>query len=339
MRLSWQRFFALLHARNIEFIRDRAALSWNLLFPVLMMVGFAFIFSQEEQPLFKVGVYDSAGVGHPFLQSHYLQFIPIANDSELATAVTKVERHQLDLLLALDAPPRYWINSSSAAGYVTEQMLRASDAVMPQRQLVSGDEVRYVDWLVPGVLGMNMMFSALYGIGFVLVRYRKNGVLKRFHATPVTSLEFITAQICSRLLLIVVSAIMVYLLCDLLLNFAMYGSYLALFCVLLVGGFNLIALGLIIAARLRSDEVANGLINLLTMPMMVLSGVWFSLEGSPAWLIALADLLPLTHIVTAARLVMIDGAGVTTIMPQLATLTVMGLLFLLIGTLLFRWDD
>ncbi|MBF0470554.1 MAG: ABC transporter permease [Gammaproteobacteria bacterium] len=317
-------------------MRDRAALSWNMAFPILVMIGFASIFSGGEQEYFKVGV---MGAGeHPFLQSRYIHFIPVEGQQGLAEAITKVERHQIDLLLQLEPTHRYWINSDSAKGYAVEQILRASGGDEVVRQEVSGEEIRYIDWVIPGVLGMNMMFSALFGIGFVIVRYRKNGVLKRFKGTPVTTLEFISAQIISRLLMIVSMALLVYLTCDLLLDFAMYGSYLALFVVLVLGGFSLICLGLIIAARITSDEVASGLVNLLGMPMMILSGVWFSLEGSPQWVLYVAQIFPLTHIVDAARAVMLDGAGIIAIAPQLLILGGMSALFLLLGVWLFRWE-
>lgn len=327
-----RRFWAVLHARNLEFMRDRASLSWNLLFPVMLVLGFAMIFANGESEHFKVGV---VGEGrHPFLESRYIQFIPFVTTAE---AITKVERHQLDLLIEPQGL-RYWVNSSSPNGYIVEQMLKGSEGSHLERAEVSGREIRYVDWLVPGVLGMNMMFSALFGIGFVIVRYRKNGVLKRLQGTPLTVTEFLSAQILSRLLLIVVVAILVYLGCDLILDFAMFGSYWALLAVLVLGALSLITLGLLVAARLTSDELAGGLANALSWPMMLLSGVWFSLEGSPQWVINVAQGLPLTHVVAAARAIMLDGAGVADISSQLVILTLMTLLFLIIGVLSFRWE-
>ena len=309
-----RRFLAVLHARNLEFFRDRASLGWNFIFPMLMVIGFSIIFSNGDRDRFKVGIVGEGDMG----ELRYIQHIPFAI-SEREKAIIKVERHQIDLLIEPSAH-RYWINQSSPNGYIAEQMLLANSDRILKRAEVSGREIRYVDWVVPGVLGMNMMFSALFGIGFVIVRYRKNGVLKRLRGTPLSITEFLAAQIISRLTLIMVVAVVVFGVCDLLLDFAMYGSYLALLAVFILGALSLISLGLLIAARITSDELAGGLANLLSWPMMILSGVWFSLEGSPDWLITVSQFLPLTHVVEAARAVMLDGAGVVEVSGSLVVL-------------------
>jgi ABC-type multidrug transport system permease subunit len=327
-----KRFLAIFHARNIEILRDRAALAGGLIFPTALMFGFAFLFSNGDQALYKVGV---AGNGdHPFMHSQYIDFIPIKNIDQ---AITKVERHQLDLLIAPEKL-RYWVNSSSPAGYISEQLLKASGGETLQRSPVSGKEVRYIDWLLPGVLGMNMMFSALFGIGFVIVRYRKNGVLKRLRGTPLTVTEFLLAQIFSRLLLIIFVSTIVYIGCDLILDFTMHGSYLNLFLVFSLGSLAMIAFGLLIASRMKSDEVAAGITNAISIPMMLLSGVWFSLEGSPPWVTYVSDLLPLTHVVDASRAIMLDGAGLLDISQHLIALALMLVVFLILGVKLFRWE-
>lgn len=327
-----KRFLAILHARNLEFIRDRAALSWGLIFPTALMMGFALLFSSGDQELYKVGVYGEQT--HPFQQSRYIHFIPV---SDLDKAIIKVERHQLDLLIAPDKL-RYWVNDSSPSGYITEQLLIASGGQSLKVNAVSGKEIRYIDWLIPGVLGMNMMFSALFGIGFVIVRYRKNGVLKRLRGTPLSATEFLMAQIVSRLILIIFVSVTVYIGCNIILDFSMYGSYIDLFLVFTLGSLAMIALGLLVASRLKSDEFAAGLTNAISIPMMLLSGVWFSLEGSPPWINFISNLMPLTHVVDASRAIMLDGAGIIDISYHLFTLLIMMLIFLFLGVKLFRWE-
>ncbi len=346
--MNWRRFRAVLAARNREFLRDRAALGWNIAFPVLIVAGFAFAFSGKPSLQFKVGVYAAQPeqalaerrASDPFFRSENLQFIPVR---DLAHAMTKVERHQLDMLFDLDRR-RYWINRESPRGYVLERVLYGSEAKARgeaagdfRRETVSGREIRYVDWLIPGVLAMNMMFSALFGVGYVLVRYRKNGVLKRLRATPLSAFEFLAAQVVSRLWLILAITVAVYFGADLFIDFSMFGSYALLLLVFALGAFSLISLGLLVAARIASEELAGGLLNLISWPMMFLSGVWFSLEGSHPWVQNLALIFPLTHIIDAARAVMIDGAGLWQIAPQLTVLGLSSLLFLGLGAALFRW--
>ena len=336
--MSLQRFLAILSARNLEFWRDRSALSWNIAFPALIVFGFAFAFSTGSQNLFKVGLFEqqkqAPGIER-FLQLKHIQFIPV---QQIKPAITKVERHQLDMLID-SASGRYWINDRSANGYLLERLLQGAETASGiSRQTVTGEALRYVDWLIPGVLGMNVMFSSLFGVGYTIVRYRKNGVLKRLKATPLSALEFLSAQVASRLWLIVSVTSLVYVGTNLLVGFRMYGSYLTLFLVLLVGTFSLICLSLIIAARLASEETANGLLNMISWPMMMLSGVWFSLEGSPEIIQQAALLFPLTHMINAARAVMIDGAGLLDVTPSLLIMLAMSALFMTIGARSFRWE-
>ncbi|MBA1444167.1 MAG: ABC transporter permease [Chromatiales bacterium] len=332
--MSPHRFLALLKARNQEFLRDRTALGWNIIMPVLIVIGFAFAFGSEEQDLYKVGILGDTADNYrleTFLTTRHIQFIPIESQTD---AVTKVDRHQLDMLIDIPGN-RYWINSSSAKGYILERLLDDSEL---QKESVSGREIRYVDWVIPGVLGMNIMFSSLFGVGYVIVRYRKNGVLKRLSATPLTAFEFLLAQIISRLLMIVAFTTLVYIGTDLLIGFRMYGSYWLLLTVLILGGLSMISVGLLIAARMASEEAANGLLNLISWPMMLLSGVWFSLEGSHPLVQQLALALPLTHMIDAARAIMIDGASPIEIWHQLTALTGFSVIFIWIGAKTFRWE-
>ena len=346
--MNWRRFMAILHARNLEFVRDRSALGWSILFPVLLILGFAFLFSDSTADLYKVGVYHidgnppqlQEGNRNGFFATDYIQFVPA---SDLDGAIYKVKHHQLDMLLDLNGQQRYWVNSTSAKGYVLERVLRGTTANANamtdfQKQTVSGREVRYVDWAMPGILAMNMMFGCLFGIGYVIVRYRKNGVLKRLKATPLTAFEFVSAQVASRVILIITVTTFVFVGTDLLIDFVMLGSYATLLLVFLLGAFCLICLALIMAARTSSEELAGGILNLIAWPMMIFSGVWFSLEGLHPAALYFSKLLPLTHVVDAARAVMNDGAGLLDILPQLGVLTVMTAVFLAIGASLFRWE-
>src|SRR5690606_18285358 len=263
---------------------------------------------------------------HPFLETRYVRFVP---EHDLDEAIRKVARHQLDLLVRFDPPPQYWVNPSSPKGYFAELALHDMD---PRGKIakaeIGGEPVRYVDWVLPGILGMNMMFSCLFGVGYVVVRYRKNGFLKRLRATPLRAVEFVVAQVASRLMLIILITAFVYAGTSWFLETPMEGSYAALILVTVIGAISLIAMGLVVAARVTSEELAGGLLNLVTWPMMMLSGVWFSLEGSAEWVQRRARIFPLTHVLEAARGIMIDGASLPDILPQLAILCAMSVLFL-----------
>jgi len=335
--MRWKRFLSVLKARDREFVRDRSALAWNIIFPLLIIFGFAYAFTGDQLDQYKVGVIHQPEEDRiSFYSTEYIHFIDIS-ELEKTVAINKVKRHQLDMLLDMNKK-RFWINDSSPAGYMLEKVLAGSGGENYQKQRVQGEQVRYVDWLIPGVLGMNMMFSALFGVGYVVVRYRKNGVLKRLKATPLSALEFLSAQVVSRLWLIMAITSAVFIGCYLLIGFSMVGSYLNLFLVYTLGAFSMICMGLIVAARVKSEEMAGGLLNMMSWPMMFLSGVWFSLEGLHPWVQKLALIFPLTHITQAARVIMLDGAGLLAILPNLAALLIMSIIFLLLGVLLFRWE-
>ena len=336
------RIFSIFKSRNREFMRDRASFTWNLLLPIVLMLGLSFAFN-EDRDTYTVGVLqdgaDIVAEQHRFLSMRYIRFVPTSDKED---ALQKLSRHQLDLLVEFDDAPRYWVNPDSAKGHFVELALLQSSSDTPptiENEQILGDAVRYVDWVLPGILGMNMMFSSLFGVGYVIVRYRKNGFLKRLRATPLTAFEFITAQVTSRMVLIMCITTFVYMGTHLFLDTRMEGSYFTLFLVALVGAISLVSLGLVVSARVTSEELAGGLLNLINWPMMLLSGVWFSLEGAGTFAQNLAKIFPLTHILNSARAVMLDGATLADVAPSLVALIGLSAVFFAIGSKIFRWEQ
>jgi ABC-type multidrug transport system permease subunit len=349
--MRFKRLWAIFIARNREFFRDREAFGWNFLFPFLIIIGFGLIFRGNYQSDYKVGVFPvpsgtavQSSLGN--LPASFTDFKAIAflGFENRKLGLDKLKHHKIDLLIEANTRPvRYWVSDSSPSGAIVERLLKGalappSSGRRLEKKRIGGVQIRYIDWLFPGVLGMNMMFSALYGVGWVVVRYRKNGVLKRLKATPLTAFEYLTAQLLSRIFLLMFTLVIIWVGSDLILHFRVYGSLLNLFIVFLVGSICMTALGLVIASRGSSEEFANGMLNIICWPMMFLSEVWFSIEGAPTWLKDAAQIFPLTHLLIAARKVMNEGAGLAAVMPQLAILGAMTLAFLLIGAALFSWN-
>jgi ABC-2 type transport system permease protein len=282
------------------------------------VLGIAFAFSGGDEKLYKIGVVGeavgtavgTADVTLPILAMEQMQVIPYEN---AANALEKLERHQIDLVIDF-TQRQFTINRESNKGrllrdlFVAQQGMAAT-APSFSENTVTGRATRYVDWLVPGVIGMNMMFSSLFGVGYVIVRYRKNGVLKRFKASPVNAINFVSAQAASRLVIVLLTSVFVFTGSNLILHFMMRGSYLNLLLLTVLGILCMISIGLVFASRMRSEEMAGGILNLVTFPMLALSGVFFSLEGSPPILRTISRAFPLTHFTEAARKIMLDGAG------------------------------
>lgn len=328
-------FLALFIARNREYYRDRAAMGWAFLFPLLVIVACALAFSNPDTAVFTVGVHGN-GAQNPalrdFLKQPYLKTIAY---KDLDKGLERTRHHQVDLLIST-ADSNYWINSESTNSLAVEQLFKVAEPNFA-RQEISGRKVRYVDWVIPGVLGMNLMFGALFGVGYVIVRYRHNGVLKRLQATPVTALQFLSAQMVSRLIIVLAVNGIIFVGCVLFLDLIVLGSYLNLFLIALLGAMAMISLGLLVACRTANEELAGGLLNVASWPMLLLSDVWFTLDEAPPWMQEMANFLPLTHIVKAERAIMIEGASLLDVSGHLAWLVAMTAFCLVIASVLFRW--
>jgi ABC-type multidrug transport system permease subunit len=325
---------ALTWARTKEYYRDKGSLLWSFVLPPLIIAVVALAFSREDGHLFKVGYYPGEQAPTALNSLNYVQKVPFSNEEE---AVRKVRHHQIDLLLYTDGSHRFLYNPDSHNARVLQDLINASPTQAWQGEVAEGRRVRYVDWVIPGILAMNMMFSGLFGVGYVIVRYRKNGVLKRLQAAPVSPAAFLCAQMLSRLIIMLAVSVIVYTASDWFLDFLMLGSYLNLLLVAALGNLCILSLGLIVASRLANEELANGLLNFLTFPMLLLSEVWFSLDGAPEWMSDASQLLPLTHMVQAARAIMIEGGGLADISHHLIAMALMTTVFLGLAARLFRW--
>lgn len=348
--MSISRIWIMFRARNKEFFRDRAAFGWNFAFPFLIIVGFGVIFSGEDFQQYKIGVFPQTTpeviftgthLGKELQNNQSLKFVPIKTREE---GLQKIKHHKIDLLIeAQSADNHYWVNDASPKGKIVEQLYRLSllppDQVPGRQSIVDGTQVRYIDWFFPGIMAMNMMFSALWGVGYVVVRYRKNGALKRLKATPLTAFEYLSAQMLSRIFLLMFTFSIVYFGSDLIFNFRMQGSLLTFLFTFFLGGLSLCSIGLFLAARGASEEFTSGALNFISWPMMFLSEVWFSLEGAPHWVQQLAWLFPLTHLLKAARKVMNEGAGLFDIQLECLLMIVTTLLFLTLAAWLFSWIE
>jgi ABC-type multidrug transport system permease subunit len=329
-----KRALSLFTARNKEYYRDRGALVWSFVMPPLIILVVALAFSRGEQPIFTIGVMSAEN--QQWLEDKSLSGTKIIFYEDKQKAITKVQHHQIDMLLG---DQKYWINPSSQSGDLMIKLLGFEGNDTWQAQSIEGRKIRYIDWAIPGILSMNIMFSSLFGIGYVIVRYRKNGVLKRLQASPVKPIEFLSAQAISRLIIVLAVMTIVYVVANFALDFLMLGSYFTLFVIAALGTMTLLSLGLIVASRLSSEELASGILNFMSFPMMLLSELWFSLDGAPPWMSAVSQALPLTHMTQAARAVMLDGAGFAEISHHLTVLSLMTVVFLFIAATLFRWSE
>ena len=328
----WSRIFSIFKARNLEFFRDRSSLGWAFLFPFFIVLGFSFMQSGQSK-IFNVGY--AGALSTDF--SSKVESLKAINLFEvpLPESEKKIAWQQLDLFIDLDKKEILY-NEKSTKYEIILSALNLNDHSL---KAVNDNAIRYVDWLFPGVIGMNMMFAALFGIGYVIVRYRKNGVLKRFNATPMTAFEFLTAQLVSRLFIVLFTSSVIYFGCSWMLGLKTEGSFAHVLLLFTVTALSLMSLGLLVASRIKSEEFAGGLLNMLTWPMMFLTGVWFSTDNFHPILKAISKAIPLTQSITALRMVLLEGKGFADISGAVVYNLGFALVIMLISSFLFKWTE
>ena len=213
-----------------------------------------------------------------------------------------------------------------------------TDAFAPGRSEVTEAGSRYVDFLVPGLLGMNLMGTGMWGIGFSLVVARNGNLLKRLVAAPARRSHLLGAQLTSRLIFLIPEAGALLLFAFFVLGVPMRGSILLLIAVSLLGALAFSGLGLLTAARPRTIEGVSGVMNLVMVPMWVFSGIFFSTERFPAAIQPFIQALPLTALNDALRGVMLEGTGLMALLPELALLAVWGTVSFAVALKIFRWQ-
>jgi ABC-2 type transport system permease protein len=323
-----RRIFAIFYTRSLEFLRDKATLGWAVIFPVFMLAGFKLAYSDpkpaltimsQEGPLF-----ESKGI-------EWLKYDPV-ND------LTRLREFDVD---AVYKNQTVFVNSENPKGDVVFDLIQAKWLTKGPilKEIVKAQRFSYADWLFPGIIGLNLMFGSLFGLGYVIVRYRHSGVLKRFQASPVSAFEFLFGQILSRAVLGLLVSGLIYFLGVYVFGLQSHTNIFSVFLIALVGSFCLMSLSLLVAARVRSEEIAGGLLNLLSWPMMISSGVWFSVERFEGPLRTAVDFIPLTPIVAALRGMTLKGHSVWQYSHEMIYLIVLGVVALLVASLSFIWGE
>jgi ABC-type multidrug transport system permease subunit len=255
-------------------------------------------------------------------------------------------RGHVVVVIASDATPNYAYDptqpdSRTALLLVDAALQRAAGRIDPfaaTRAEVTEPGARYVDFLVPGLLGMNLMGTGMWGIGFSLVVARNGNLLKRLIAAPARRSQLLGAQLISRLLFLVPEAGALLGFAHFVLGVPLRGSLVLLIAVSLLGALAFSGLGLLTAARPRTIEGVSGVMNLVMVPMWIFSGIFFSTERFPAGMQPFVQALPLTALNDALRSVMLEGVGLAPLLPNMALLAAWGFVSFLVALKIFRWQ-
>ena len=331
-------------ARFREFIREPEAVFWVFAFPVLLACALGLAFRNQGTPDVLVGV---LGGGDAQELARTLESV----DGVRVQIVTRAEADvalrngAIHLLVVPGSPVTYELDPSrpeSRVGrFVVDEALQTRAgrrAALPvSERLVTVPGSRYIDWVVPGLLGMNIMGTGMWSVGFSVVQARVRKLLKRLMATPMRRTDYLLSHMASRLIFLVLEVGVLLGFAVLVFGVPVHGSWLLLCGFCLLGAVAFSGLGLLVASRAQTVEGVSGLMNLVMVPMWVFSGVFFASENFPDAMQPFIAALPLTALNQALRGVMIDGSGVATLWWQAANLLVWTMGSFTVALRLFRW--
>jgi ABC transporter DrrB family efflux protein len=340
-KLELSSLYQLTVIRFKLFLREPEAIFWIFIFPILLAVGLGIAFRNRPPDVLQVGATTT-------------QLTQALNSDKGLTAKTMNEAegsHELAtgdiLLLAIQKPDgvayKYDDTNPDArtARLIADRAVQAAfgqrETVHSENQLVHETGSRYIDFVVPGLLGMNLMGSAIWGMGFAIVEARQKKLLKRLVASPMPRWQYLASYILSRLIMLVVEVVVFLGFAWVVFGVPFRGSLLqlAILCVLTSLSFS--ALGLLVASRARTMEAASGLMNLVMLPMWILSGVFFSASRFPAVVQPFVKALPLTASIDTLRGNMLQGTGMGHMLAPVAVLLAWLVVPFLVALRIFRW--
>jgi ABC-type multidrug transport system permease subunit len=326
-----------------EFWRSKDAVFWTYGFPILMAIVLGFAFQPKPLPPVPVALIADGGApavlaalaAEPRLSLRTLS--PAAADAALARGV-------VDLVVRFDAgqpvlrghPMR---SEAELATLLVERALAADARLRPPiaQEVEDRPGARYIDFLIPGLIGLNLLGAGMWGVGFNLVQLRTQHLLRRLSVAPMLRSEFLLGYLFGRFVLVIPEAAAILLFGVLLWDVPLRGSLLALSLLVVIGGFAFAALGFLLAARAKTIEGIGGLMNLFQLPMWLLGGVYFDVDRLDGVVRRFAELLPLLHLNRALRAVMLGPADVGDVTWPLLGLGAFAVLCFCAGLRWFRW--
>jgi ABC-2 type transport system permease protein len=346
--------YELTNSRIREFVREPEAIFWVFVFPVLLAFGLGIAFRSMPAQKSRVAVEkETPGaqrIGRMLSSRSDLQVMPLyAADARQALRVGKVDLVVTEAGKSADHPDGNYVfrfdpsrPESRIARMLTDSALETGlgrkDLAWKKDDLVTEPGSRYIDFLIPGLIGMNLMGSGMWGIGFNVVNARSRRLLKRFAATPMRRSHYLLSFMLSRLVFLVVEVAALVAFGWIVFDVQVRGSLLTFSFVSLLGSFTFAGLGLMVASRVTTIEAVSGWMNFIMLPMYLLSGSFFSYERFPEFSHKFIRLLPLTALNDALRLVMNEGASITSLGVETAVLLFWCVVSFVIAVKIFKWQ-
>lgn len=332
-------------ARFKEFLREPEAVFWVFAFPIIMTCALGVAFrSRGPEPIIAgvaaVEGSDRLAAALEDAGGFTVRRIPL---DDIAAAI---RTGRAPVVVVPGTPIAYRYDEARAESQVArlavdralQRAFGRVDAFTAHEEPMAVVGSRYVDWLVPGLLGMNIMSTGLWGVGFSIVQARTRKLLKRLIATPMSRAHYLASHVLSRLAFLALEAGVLVAFGWLAFGVVVHGSMLLLAFVCVLGALSFGGLALLVASRAKTIEAISGWLNLVMLPMWVLSGVFFASTNFPDIVQPVIKALPLTALVDALRAVMNEGASITGISRELGILTAWGVVPFALALKLFRWQ-
>lgn len=338
--------YALTRARLLEFLREPEALFWVFAFPILMAVVLGFAFRDRPADPVPVGVV--AGPSAPAIWQALTKAGTVRpmECADLATGLEGLRTGKITLLVQDSDGLVYHFDPTRPDARVAR--LEADDAIQRARGRTDPSPARvaevhekgsrYIDFLLPGILGLNLMGTGIWGIGFSIVNARLKKTLKLMVATPMRKSDYLLSQMLSRFIFLVVEVVLILVFGVLAFEVPVRGSVGSLALATVLGALCFAGIGLLVVARARTLEAASGLMNLVMVPMWLLSGVFFSSERFPKATQPFIQALPLTALNNALRGIMLEGKSLAAIAGEMAIMAAWGLVSFAVALKIFRWQ-
>jgi ABC-2 type transport system permease protein len=331
-----------------EFIREPEAVFWTFIFPILLAAGLGLAFRQRGPEKVQVGVVTTSAPGAPvlnWLRKDSSLVVQMFDDSTGARAL-RTGKVALLVIPGAVKDSVHFVYDRTRSDAVNARVLvdRAVqpgagrvDPVRATESYVTEAGSRYIDFLIPGLLGMNLMGSSIWSLGFAIVTARSKKLLKRLMATPMSRVQYLLSFLWSRLIFLVLEVVTLLGFGHLAFGVPLRGSLITLFVISLLAAVSFGGLGLLTASRARTTEAVSGIANFIMLPMWIFSGVFFSSANFPRAAQPFIRLLPLTAVNDALRANMLEGASFAAVTPQLLIVIVWGVAAFFAALKLFRW--
>lgn len=346
-----------------EYLREPGAIFWSFGFPILMAIGLGVAFSGNQDVIHGVGLVPGNEITDTVVKTRLFDNHPV-QDTTITKAfegkngstryifhVTSWDEAEIMLkrgkisaiLTEKENDVFYHYDPVSPEGEVIQMQLSNYFATgslgrnMENIRPIDSKGLRYIDFLIPGLIGLGIMMSIMWGVCYPLIEKRSKKLLRRMVATPMKKSHYLISQITSRVIVTFLETVIILVFAHYFFGIIIQGSYLALLAIFIAGNLCFFGLAILISSKTANTQVGNGLISFVTTPMLVLSGIFFSYQNFPDWTVSIIKFLPLTILTDDIRSIVNEGAGFFTILDGFTILSVFGIVTFLIGLRTYKW--